>query len=213
MTSSTYTLYYAPGAASLAVHWLLLELGVQFHAIQLDLQAGEHKRPDYLAINPAGLVPTLLVDGKAQSECAALLLLLAERHPASALAPALDDPARGDYLQWTLHLANTLQPAFRTWFYPHEAAGAAHADAAREASRARIEGCWDRLDTWMAQRSYMLGEHLSAVDFLATMLMRWSRNMPKPATEWPHLVAYVQRMKQRPSFAELYAREGLSEWA
>lgn len=213
MSKSNYTLYYAPGAASLAVHWLLLELGVEFEAIRLDLQAGEHKQPAYLAINPAGLVPTLLVEGKAQSECAALLLLLAERHPQAGLAPALNHATRGDYLQWTLYLANTLQPAFRTWFYPHEAAGAAHADVAREASRLRIEASWDRLDAWMAQRNHVLGERLSAVDFLATMLMRWSRNMPKPATEWPHLAAYVQRMKQRPSFAELYTREGLSEWA
>jgi glutathione S-transferase len=45
------------------------------------------------------------------------------------------------------------------------------------------------------------------------MLMRWSRNMPKPATDWPHLNALAQRMKARPSFRTLYEREGLTEWA
>ena len=43
--------------------------------------------------------------------------------------------------------------------------------------------------------------------------MRWSRNMPKPASEWPHLAALAQRLKARPSFTTLYAREGLTEWA
>ena len=51
------------------------------------------------------------------------------------------------------------------------------------------------------------------MDFYATMLMRWSRNMPKPAHEWPALGAYAARMKARPSFKTLYQREGLTEWA
>ena len=54
---------------------------------------------------------------------------------------------------------------------------------------------------------------LTAADFLATMLMRWSRNMPRPATDWPTIRGYVERMKARPSFRTLYEREGLTEWA
>lgn len=211
--TADYTLYYAPGAASLAVHWLLLELDVPFNAVRLNLQAGEHKQADYLAINPAGLVPSVLVDGRPQSECAALLLLLAERHPSAGFAPALDDPSRADYLQWMLYLANTLQPAFRLWFYPQEAAGIAHADAAQALTRARIEAAWDRLDAHLQTRDYLLGSRISAADLLATMLLRWSRNMPRPATDWPALARYAQRMKARPMFARLYAREDLSEWA
>jgi glutathione S-transferase len=60
---------------------------------------------------------------------------------------------------------------------------------------------------------YLVGDRVSAADFLATMLMRWSRNMPKPATEWPGIAAYIDRMKARPSFKVLYEREGLTEWA
>ena len=61
--------------------------------------------------------------------------------------------------------------------------------------------------------SYLLGDRASAADFVTTMLMRWSRNMPKPATEWPAIAGYVKRMKARPTFKVLYEREGLSEWA
>jgi glutathione S-transferase len=211
--ATPYRLYFAPGAASLAVHWMLLDLGVEHELIRLDTEKGEHKRAEYLRLNPNGLVPTLLVDDKPVFECAALLLLLAERHPEAKMAPAPGSPQRAEYLQWMLHFANTLQPSFRTWFYPKEAAGPEHEEFAKALTRGRIEAAWDRVDAVLATRPYMIGDELTAVDFLATMLMRWSRNMPKPATEWTAIASYVARMKQRPSFRALYESEGLTEWA
>ena len=209
-----YTLYYAPGAASLAVHWLLIELGVEHRLEKVDLAAGQQRQADYLKLNPSGVVPTLIVDGAPMYECAALLLMLAERHPEAGFAPPPGSRERQIYLQWMLHLANTLQPAFRLWFYPAEAAGTEHAEAAQTKARERIEAAFDRLSAELqATGPYVCGDAISAVDFLATMLMRWSRNMPKPATEWPVLAAYAARMKARPSFRTLYESEGLSEWA
>jgi glutathione S-transferase len=209
-----YTLYYAPGAASFVVHWLLLEIGAEHELRRVDLQSGQQRSEEYLKLNPNAVVPTLIVDGEPVAECAALALLLAERHPEAALEPAQGTRARALYLQWTLHLANTLQPAFRQWFYPAEAAGEAHADAAKAATRGRIEAVYTRLAAHLAAHGpYICGDQLTAVDFLATMLMRWSRNMPKPATSWPELAEYAARMKSRPSFKTLYQREELTEWA
>jgi glutathione S-transferase len=209
-----YTLYWSPGSASLCVHWLLLELGVDFEARRLDLDSGEQRTPEYLKLNPNGRVPTLIVDGAPAYEAAALLLLLAERHPEPSFPPAVGTRERTLYLQWMLHLANTLQPAFRHWFYPDEAAGADNAAAAKEAARTVIEGAWDRLSAHLGNGGpYVCGGAVSAVDFLATMLMRWSRNMPRTATAWPALAGYVGRMKARPTFKRLYEREGLTEWS
>jgi len=208
-----YTLYYAPGSASLCVHWLLLELGVEFDARRVDLDAGEQRNPEYLKLNPNGRVPTLIVDGAPVYEAAALLMLLAERHPQPSFAPAVGSRERTAYLQWTLHLANTLQPAFRTWFYADEAAGAMNAEAAKACALTVIESFWNRLSVHLEDSGpYVGGRALSAADFLATMLMRWSRNMPRPATQWPTLDRYVEGMKARPSFTLLYEREGLTEW-
>jgi glutathione S-transferase len=58
----------------------------------------------------------------------------------------------------------------------------------------------------------LLGTELSTADFLAVMVMRWSRNMPRPATTWKHLEAYIHRMRARPAFIEVNRREGLTEW-
>jgi len=209
-----YRLYYAPGAASLAAHWMLIELDVPHELKRLDLGAGEHKDPDYLRLNPNGLVPTLVVDDHPVYECAAILLLLAERHPDAGLEPARGSAGRMVYLQWMTHLTNTVQTAFRAWFYPHEAAGEAAAPRVKEFARALVESAWNRVEAQLATSGgYIAGAQLTAADFLAAMLMRWSRNMPRPATEWPAIREYVGRMKARPAFRTLYAREGLTEWA
>lgn len=206
-------LYYAPGAASLLVHWLLIELGHPHELARVDTGAGEQKSPQYLALNPNGVVPTLVLDGTPRFESAALAMTLADRHPGAGLAPAAGDPRRADYVQWMFHLANAVQPLFRIWWYPHEPAGAEHADTVRAHTAPRIEAAWQRLDERLAAHGpFLLGETMSVADFYLTMLMRWSRNMPRPATAWPRLAELAQRMAARPSFAELYAREGLTEW-
>ncbi|MFZ0267255.1 glutathione S-transferase family protein [Caulobacter sp.] len=208
-----YQLYYSPSTASLAVHWMLLEIGAPFELILTDTATGAHKQPDYLKLNPGGVVPTLIVDGAPVLESTAILMLLAERHADKGLAPAAGTPERAAYFQWMVYLANTLLPSFRAWYYPHEPAGEGCAEAAQAAARARIETAWDRIDAQLAAKGpYMLGERLSAVDFLATMLMRWSRNLPKPATAWPNIARYLARMRAMPSLREVHAREGLTDW-
>ncbi|MGN6328674.1 MAG: glutathione S-transferase family protein [Rhodanobacter sp.] len=208
-----YTLYYAPGSANLLVHLALLEIGAPHTLKRVDLDAGEQRSAAYLAINPNGVVPTLVIDGVPHGEAAALAMLLAERHPEAALAPAPASPLRADYLQWMFYLANSLQPLFRQWFYPgdHLPEGA---DTIRLAARAGIEKCWSKLDSHLAAHGpYLLGDTFGVVDLYTLMLMRWSRNMPKPATEWPQLAALAARLKARPSWKRVCDAEGLVEWA
>ena len=207
-------LYYAPGAASMLVHWLLIELDIPHELHLVDTAAGAQKRPEYLALNPNGVVPTLVVNGRPMFESAALAMTLADRKPQAGLAPLPGDPLRADYVQWMFHLANAVQPLFRQWWYPHEPAGEANVDNVRASIAPRIAAAWDRLDARIAEHGpYLLGDRLTAADFYLAMLMRWSRNMPRPATDWPHLRAFADRMRARPSFATLYEREGLSEWS
>lgn len=207
------TLYYSPGTAALVVHWLLIELEVPHTLHRLDLDAGDHKLPAYLAINPAGVVPTLVIDGQPLREAAAIAMHLADAHPARGLAPAVGTLGRAAYYQWMLFCANTLQPAFRAWFYPTEPAGDDHVEIVKAQARARIEEGWTQLDAHLAAHGpHLLGGQLSAADFMVTMLMRWSRNMPKTATAWPALARLAATMKARPSFQEVYAREGLTDW-
>ncbi|HET7925844.1 MAG TPA: glutathione S-transferase [Rhodanobacteraceae bacterium] len=208
-----YTLYYAPGTASFPVHLALLELGAAHQLERVDLSGGEQNTAAYLALNPNAVVPTMLVDGKPVYEAAALLLLLAERHPEARFAPAPGTADRGVFLQWMLHFANVVQPAFRIWFSPEKYAREGSAFA-KDLARRQIEGAWDQFDAFVAARGpYALGADFGVLDIYAMMVMRWSRNMPKPATSWPALAALVARIKARPTWAKLYEIEGLTEWA
>jgi glutathione S-transferase len=207
-----YTLYYSPSAASLAVHWMLNELNAAHELRLVDIDSKQQKSPEYMKLNPGGMVPTLIVAGVPRTECAALLMLLAERHPQANLAPAIGTSSRAEYLQWMLFFANTLQPAYRAWFYPHEPAGEANIEAVKAQARIQIESIWLRVDVHLNSRTYVAGDKLSAVDFLATMLMRWSRNMPKPATEWASINAYVRRMRAMPSYLKTTQIEKLTDW-
>jgi glutathione S-transferase len=160
------------------------------------------------------VVPTLVADGTPRGEAAALAMWLAEQYPGAQLAPAAGDPRRAAYLQWMLHMANELQPLFRQWWYPGEPAGEAHRDAVQAHCAPRIEAHWQRIDAHLAAHGpWLLGDGPTVADFYLAMLMRWSGNMPRPATDWPRLAALATAIRSRPSFAELYAREGLTEWA
>ncbi len=208
-----HVLYYSPGSASLLVHWLLIELDLPHELRRVDMAALQQKTPEYLALNPNGVVPTLVVDGKPQYEAAALAMLLAERHPQAGLAPAVDDPRRADYLQWMFNLANMVQPLLRQWWYPGEVAGDDNAEAVLAHCATRLEAHWRRIDDHLAGHGpFLLGEAPTVPDLLLTMLMRWARNTPRPATSWPRLAALARAMAARPAFVQVYAREGLAEW-
>jgi glutathione S-transferase len=192
---------------------MLIELGVEFQTHRLDLEAGEQRSPTYLQLNPAGRVPTLVVEGCAYTESAALLMLLAERHPGANLAPAVGGVGRAKWLEMMVYLTNTLSSAMRDWFYAKQDGAAADADCVLRLARRRIEAVWDRLNTTLVdRRPYLLGDKLTTVDILAIMLMRWSRNMPRPATTWSNIAPYTTRMRARPAFLEVCRREELLEW-
>ncbi|MGC1548390.1 MAG: glutathione binding-like protein, partial [Rhodanobacter sp.] len=166
-----------------------------------------------LKLNPRGVVPTLVIDGRPRMESAALLMMLAERHPETPLAPAPGTAEREAWHQWIVYLSNTLMSAYRYWFYPADLGMAEHTPDIRAALQRQIEGVWDVLDAQLATNGpYLLGEKFSGADLLLIMLMRWSRNMPRPATEWPALKRLADLMRARPSWIKLYELEGLSGW-
>lgn len=206
-------LYGSPSTASLVVHWLLIELDIDHALHMLDFDRQEQKSAHYLQINPAGVVPTLVLDGQVLTEAPAIAMHLADLHPHAGLAPPLGSAERAQYYRWMLFMANTLQPAYRAWFYAPEIAGGENVEAVRQHARQKIEGAWQRVSDHLQNAGpYLLGGNISAADFLLTMLMRWSRNMPKPSDAWPVLKTHAEGMKARPAFKEVHAREGLTDW-
>jgi glutathione S-transferase len=192
---------------------MLLELDVQHRLERVDFDEDAQHSPEYLRLNPRGQVPTLVIDGRPYFESAALVMILAERHPEASLAPPPGGELRAAWYQWMVFYASALGAVYRQWFYPPDLGAAEHTPAVREALRAQIERAWAIVnDHLQSSGPYMLGAQFSAVDLLATMYMRWSRNMPKPATEWPALRRLADLVRARPSWARMYETEGLTEW-
>jgi glutathione S-transferase len=209
-----YTLYYSPGTASMVVHLALLEIGAPHRMEKVDFSRDAQHMPEYLGLNPRGQVPTLVIDGKPYFESAALLMILAERHPEAGLAPPVGSTLRADWYQWIVFFSNALGPAYRQWFYPSDLGSAEHPPFVRDALRQKIEDAWSLVDAHLAAHGpYMLGSAFSGVDLLALMYMRWSRNMPRPVTEWPALRRLADLLRTRPSWKRLYEIEGLTDWA
>lgn len=112
-----------------------------------------------------------------------------------------------------IYLANSLLPAMRSWFYAEFDGNPTGAGAVKAFALTQIEAAMERLDRLLRDgRPYLIGNHLSTADFLALMLMRWTRNMPRPATSWKHVARYIQKLRALPTFIELNAREGLTDW-
>jgi glutathione S-transferase len=208
-----YTLYYSPGTASMVVHLALLEIGADYQLELIDFDQDAQHDAEYLKLNPGGKVPTLVIDGRAVYESGALLTVLAERHPEAKLIPALGTPARDAWLQWMVFLSNSLMSAYRLWFYPDELGNQEHPPALRTALQRKIESVWDQLEAHLsAHGPYLLGADFSGVDLMLTMLIRWSRNMPRPATEWPSLKQLADHVRARPSWQRLCELEALNDW-
>lgn len=210
-------LHYFPSNASMAPHILLEEIKQPFELKQVDRANNGHKSPEYLKLNPNGLIP-VLVDGETVLyEAAAILLHLADSHPAAGLLPALGTAQRAQAYKWLIWLTNTLQPALLAYFYPERwvkdgnAVGAAEVQAAAEA---RVVALLDQVEAQLASHGepWLLGADYSAVDAMAFMLCRWTRGFAsKPARDFPLIGAYLQRLLARPALQRMLATEALPQ--
>ena len=197
-----YTLHYSPGMASMAPQAVLEEIGAPFKLQQVDTAQGEHQQPAYLKLNPAGKIPALtLPDGSAMAESAAICIYLADRHPEAGLAPAPTDPARAAYLQWFLHLTNTLQPADLRFYYAERFTEAAEGAAGVKArALAEVAETWGRVDKHLEKNGpYILGDRFSAVDIFCFMLSTWQDSCPELNSRFPHVKKLADLVAARPA--------------
>ena len=206
------TLHYFPGSCSLASHIALEEAGADYRAELVDLKAGRQRSSDYLALNPLGRVPVLVVDGVALRENAAILAFIAQRFPAAGLAP-LDDPLAFARVQgFNLFLASTVHPA-----HAHGVRGSRWADdpaaiAAMKAKMPQVIGdCFDMIETDWLRGPWVMGERYSICDPYLFTLARWLEEDGVDPTRWPKVEAHRRRMVGRPAVRKVLADEGAVE--
>lgn len=208
-------LYYFPGNASLAPHILLEEMGVPFELVLVDRDQKAEKSPEYLKLNPAGVIPTLADDYAVICETAAILLHLADKFPDKGWIPPLQSAARAQCYRWLAYLTNTVQAEFLHFYYPDRHGGddSASQQATKQRAEKRLGDMFDLLDNALGQSGgpFMLGAQHSVADIFLFMMCRWSRYMANPARTRPHLGKFMAMMVARPAVATVLTREQLPQ--
>lgn len=208
-------LHYAPDNASLIIRLALEQLRLPYRTVLVDRARDAHKSPEYLRLNPNGLIPVLETPDGPLFETGAILLWLADRH--GGLGPMPDEPGRGAFLKWLFFLSNTAHADLRASFYPAQyiADAACHA-ALRRGMQARFAGHLDKLQALArAGHDGFAAAQPSALDFYLVCLLRWRALYPLAGTggfrigDWPALDALARRIEALPATRAAQAAEGL----
>ncbi len=209
-------LHYFPGNASMTTHLLLRELGAPFELKLVDRANAAHKSPEYLKLNPNGLIPVLVDGDLVLYETAAILLHLVDTHPAAGLAPSvLGSAERAQFYKWLVWLSGSVMPMMQHYFYGERMVAPGNAAAAGEVkaqAEAHLNGLFDQIEARFAGHGgpWFLGDHFSALDPYVFMFCRWSRGFARPARTLPHIAPFLERMLARASVQKVFEVEGLS---
>jgi glutathione S-transferase len=194
------TLYHATQSRSIRPRWVLEELGVPYRMIRLDLPAQEHKKPEYLRVNPNGTVPTLVDDDLAIYESAAICQYLADKFPEKHLAPPLGSPQRGLYYQWNHYAMSALEPPIiQLFMHRVQLPEAERSPKAVDAALAAVGPVLDVVERALAGREYVVGERFTVADVMIGSTVWWGQTMGLLDASRPNIGAYVQRLAARPA--------------
>jgi glutathione S-transferase len=203
------TLYYAPGACSLVPHVALEEAQASFDTVRLNLADGDQRAPDYLAINPKGRVPTLIVDGRPLTEVIAIVTYIDRRFPEAGVLPGHDPLLLARAYEVMTWLASTVHVAFAQITRPERYADDPAVRAAlAEPGKARFLRALAALNALASTRdSWLVGETFTAVDAYSLTIRRWAERIGVDLSTYPAWTAKTDRALARPAVLRALARE------
>ena len=200
-------LYYMPGACPLAAHIVLEWIGAPFEIAEVKRDA--LKSPEYLRLNPAGVVPTLVVDDLVITENVAILLYLVEIYPEAQLSG--DTPrTRARVNHWLGFLNSDVHQSFKPLFSPERYVSdtAQHADLAMHTKK-KLRGLFALADAGLSDREWLAGSHRSIADPYLYVLLRWARGKAIDLGGMDNLQHFFQRMHADPGVQAAEKAEGL----
>jgi glutathione S-transferase len=212
-TAPTLTLYYSPGACSLAAHVALRESGLAFDARPVLIARSEHLEPAYLAINPRGRIPTLAVDGTPVTELSAILGWIADRAP--HLAPPRGTLAALQCAEWLAWFTSGVHISFalvwrgsrfleRTELHPE----------LRATGVATLRRQFADIERRLASHDYLVDGRYSIADANVLVFYRWANRIGLDTrADYPAWTRHTERLLQRPAVRDAVAAEGIEIWA
>jgi len=198
------TLFWCPQTRASRILWLLEEMNEPFEVRMIDIRKPEAREdPDFIAASPMGKVPALMDTTPGgtlhMADSSAIALYLADRYPAAGLAPAIDDPSRGQYLYWMTYTPGVIEPAMMEKFTGQEVSRAT-------SGWGNFDTMIEVLESGLQNSDWLMGDRFSAADVLvgsSVYFMKMFGVLP----ENPILSAYCDRCLARPAYARALARD------
>jgi len=202
-------LYYSPGACSLSPHIALLEAGLPYDLVKVDLRAKKLENgDDFLKVNPKGQVPALALDsGELITEGPVIVQMIADKAAGMNLAPARDSAERYKLLEWLNFITTELHKNFGPMFSP------VLADEAKTFFKDRVMAKFKYIDSQLTGRDYLMGNHFTVADGYLFTMLSWADRMKFDLSAMPNLLAYKDRVAARPKVQEALTKEGLMKAA
>jgi glutathione S-transferase len=201
MTSSRRVVFFhAPNSRAAGVRILLEELNADFELRVLNLKAGDSHKPDYLAINPMGKVPTIQHGDAVVTEQPAVYMYLAELYPETGMSPAVGDPLRGPYLRWMVFYGSCFEPAMVDRSLKRDPAPPGNSPYGN------FETVLETVRQQLAKGPWILGKTFTAADVLWGTALTWVTAF-KLVPELPEIKAYIDRFNARPAVIRAKAKD------
>jgi glutathione S-transferase len=201
-------LYYAPRTCSLASHIALEDAAAEYSTVRISFAADEQRQPEYLAVNPKGLVPALITDRGILTETPAMLAYIAQSFPKARLAP-LDDPfgfaqvqAFNSYLCSTLHVAHAHRMRGNRWADEPTAI-----EAMQRKVPASVGFCYHLIEENMLRGPWVMGDSYTICDPYLFTLAQWMEGDGVDPTRFPKVGDHRRRMAERPAVQKAIADE------
>jgi glutathione S-transferase len=202
-------LYYSPGACSLSPHIALLEAGMPFDLVKVDLKAKKLENgDDYLKLNPKGQVPALDIgNGELMTEGPVIVQMIADKATGKNLAPANGSAERYKLQEWLNFITAELHKNFGPMFSP------VLSDDAKAFFKDRVMAKFKYVDGALAGHDYLMGKQFTVADGYLFTMLNWADRMKFDLNAMPNLLAYKARVAARPKVQEALTKEGLMKAA
>jgi len=201
------TLYYSPGACSMASHIGIEESGATYTERPILISKGEQKSAEYAKVNPRGKVPALDADGRIITENTAILTYLARLHPDAKLMPA-DPVDEANCIATMAWFSNVVHPSYQRYvrterFAEGEAAQASVKDMGKKAFWANLE----EIDGMLAGKQWIMGDQFTVADGYALVFYGWGLRGELPMAKLANYTAFKDRMLKRPKVMKVLQSE------
>ncbi len=183
-------------------------IGLPYQVVEAPTWEGAAQQAKVAGVNPLKQIPALITpDGETITESAAILIWLADRHPAARLGPTLDDPRRAQFLRWMTFIPASIYSLFWVRDEPGRLAGEDPQAQARvkAATADRIVDCWAMMESQLSPGRYLLGDELTVLDLYVTVISRWGPRRVRFYEAAPRMAEVVRRVDADPRLAGFWA--------